>query len=59
MQETDAGPAWAEALAAGFEMSLVKLSLQKSPADRFLEHDAALDFATALQEAVRAARAKP
>ena len=54
----DPGPAWSEALAEGFDMSLVELSLRKAPWERLLEHDAALDFAAALQEGAMDAHAK-
>jgi hypothetical protein len=57
--DAEAGPAWAEALATGFDMSLVKISLGKTPWERLLEHDAALDFAAALQGASITRHAKP
>ena len=43
------GPDWQEAIAAGLDMSLVELSLQKTPWERLLEHDEALEFADALK----------
>ena len=43
------GPAWQEAIAAGLDTSLVELSLKKTPWERLLEHDEALEFADALK----------
>ena len=47
----DYGPAWRAAIAEGFDMSLVELSLQKTPWERMLEHDEALEFADQLKAA--------
>jgi hypothetical protein len=46
------GLAWRAAVAAGLDMSLVELSLQKTPWERLLEHDEALEFADRLRDAV-------
>lgn len=46
------GPAWRAAVAEGLDMSLVELSLQKTPLERMAEHDEALEFADSLKEAV-------
>ena len=45
------GPAWRAACAEGFDMSLIELSLSKTPWERLLEHDDALQFAARLREA--------
>jgi hypothetical protein len=45
------GPAWGAAIADGLDMSLVELSLQKTPWERMLEHDEALEFADQLRAA--------
>ena len=47
------GPAWREAIDSGLDMSLIELSLEKTPWERLLEHDAALQFAEELREAGR------
>lgn len=47
------GPAWREAEAYGFDMSLVEISLGKTPADRVREHDDAISFAGHLAAATR------
>ena len=49
--ETGRGPAWRASSAAGFDMSLVELSLAKTPWERLLEHDEALEFADELRTA--------
>jgi hypothetical protein len=49
--EPTAGPAWRAAVAEGLDMSLVELSLDKTPWQRLLEHDEALEFAAKLREA--------
>jgi hypothetical protein len=43
------GEAWRAACAQGMDMSLVELSLQKTPWERLLEHDDALQFAAKLR----------
>jgi hypothetical protein len=45
------GTAWRTAVAEGLDMSLVELSLEKSPWERLLEHDEALEFADQLRKA--------
>lgn len=45
------GPAWRAAVALGLDMSLVELSRQKTPWERMLEHDEALEFADELRSA--------
>jgi hypothetical protein len=40
----DAGPAWRAAMEAGLDMSLLEDALSKTPAERFAEHQAVLDF---------------
>lgn len=45
---TDRGPEWRAAEAAGLDMSLVELSLAKTPWVRMKEHDQALAFAQKL-----------
>ena len=52
------GPAWAAAVASGFDMSLVESSLGKPPWDRLLEHDDAQAFAARLQAAAGRPHAK-
>lgn len=47
------GPSWREAANSGLDMSLIELSLEKTPWERLLEHDAALHFAEELREAGR------
>lgn len=47
------GPAWREAEAFGFDMSLVEISLEKTPAVRVQEHDDAISFAGQLAASVR------
>jgi hypothetical protein len=49
----DAGPAWRAAASEGMDLSLVELSLAKTPWERWIEHDDALGFARRLQEALR------
>ena len=46
------GSAWQAAVASGFDMSLVELSLALSPWDRLLEYDDTQAFATRLRAAV-------
>jgi len=46
-----AGEAWQAACAEGMDMSLVELSLSKTPWERLLEHDDALQFAAQLRRA--------
>ena len=48
---TTQGPAWQAAIAEGLDMSLVELSLEKTPWERLLQHDEALEFADKLREA--------
>lgn len=48
------GPAWQAAIDAGLDMSLVELSLSKTPWERMQDHDQALAFAEMLREAGRA-----
>ena len=38
----DAGPAWQLAARAGIDLSLIELSLPKTPWERWVEHDDAL-----------------
>ena len=45
------GPAWREAEAAGFDMSLLIASARMTVWERICEHRAALNLATALREA--------
>lgn len=45
------GPAWKEAEAAGFDMSLVEENLRMSPWERLLDHGRALRNAEMLQAA--------
>ena len=45
------GPAWRAAAALGLDMSLVELSLRKTPWQRLLDHDEALEFAEQLRKA--------
>ncbi len=45
------GPAWREAEAAGFDMSLLVSSARMSVWERICEHRAANNFATKLREA--------
>lgn len=47
------GPAWRAAEAAGIDMSLLERSLAMTPWERMQEHQAALDFAHQLQEAIK------
>ena len=47
------GPAWRAAEEAGFDMSLVELSLGKTAWDRLLDHDRALAQAELLKDAMR------
>jgi hypothetical protein len=47
----DAGPDWRAAMKAGLDMSLVEDALSKTPAERFAEHQAVLDFLLAVQAA--------
>jgi hypothetical protein len=49
----DAGPAWRAAAAEGVDLSLIELSLAKSPWERWVEHDDALSFALQLRDGVR------
>lgn len=44
------GPAWRTAVTEGLDMSLVELSLEKTPWERLLEHDEALEFADQLRK---------
>ena len=48
----DAGPAWQAACAAGLDMSLVEMNLQRTPWERWLAHDEALRFSLRLRKAV-------
>lgn len=43
--------AWDAAVAAGLDMSLVEVSLRKTPWERMLDHDAALRLAQLLGQA--------
>jgi hypothetical protein len=45
------GPAWRAAVAEGLDMSLVELNLEKTPWQRLLDHDEALEFADQLRAA--------
>jgi len=45
------GPEWRAAMAMGIDMSLVELNLQKTPWERMLAHDEALEFAQELRKA--------
>jgi len=45
------GPAWRAAVAEGLDMSLVESSLKKTPWERLVEHDEALEFAEMLRKA--------
>lgn len=45
------GPEWRAAVAMGIDMSLVELNLQKTPWERMLAHDEALEFAQELRKA--------
>ncbi len=49
--EKSIGVEWSAAVAAGFDMSLIELSLAKSPWERLVEHDEALEFADELSTA--------
>jgi hypothetical protein len=53
------GRAWAAAVASGFDMSLVELSLEKTPWERLREHDDAQTFAARLRIASTQAHVKP
>jgi hypothetical protein len=46
------GPAWKEAEAAGFDMSLVEENLRMTPWERMVQHDRALRTAIMLREAM-------
>jgi hypothetical protein len=52
------GRAWREAADSGLDMSLIELSLEKTPWQRLLEHDAALRFANELRDASRTLHAR-
>ena len=45
--------AWDAAAAMGIDMSLIELSLSRTPAERFREHSRALRFAWELREAMK------
>lgn len=45
--------AWDAAAALGIDMSLIELSLRRTPAERFSEHARMLRFAWELREAMR------
>jgi len=45
--------AWEAAAAMGIDMSLIELSLNRTPAERFREHNRMLRFAWELREAMR------
>jgi len=45
--------AWEAAAAMGIDMSLIELSLQRTPAERFREHNRALRLAWELREAMK------
>ena len=47
----DAGPAWREAVAAGFDMSLVEHALTLTPEQRLAEPQQVIDFLLSVQEA--------
>jgi len=49
----DAGPAWRAAYAAGVDLSLIEISLAKTPWERWVEHDRALELALQLREAMK------
>jgi len=49
----EGGPAWRAAQAAGMDLSLIELSLSKSPWERWEEHDNALSFALAARAGVQ------
>jgi hypothetical protein len=49
----DAGPAWRAAHDQGLDMSLIELSLAKTPWERLVEHDQALGFALQLRPAAK------
>jgi hypothetical protein len=49
----DAGPAWRAAWEQGVDMSLIERNLAKTPWERWVEHDEALEFALQLRAAVR------
>ena len=49
--DTSIGVEWSAAVAAGFDMSLIEISLAKSPWERLVEHDEALEFADELRNA--------
>ncbi|MGD0537692.1 MAG: hypothetical protein ABSC03_08610 [Verrucomicrobiota bacterium] len=48
----DAGPAWRAAAVAGIDLSLIELSLAKTPWERWVEHDDALSFSLQLRDSV-------
>jgi hypothetical protein len=45
--------AWEAAAALGIDMSLIELSLQRTPDERFREHNRALRLAWELREAMK------
>ena len=49
----DAGPAWRAAHREGLDLSLIEASLAKTPWERLVEHDGALELAMRLREAVK------
>jgi len=49
----DKGPAWREAEAYGFDMSLIESNLRLSPRERIRRHNRALRTAISLREAVK------
>jgi len=53
------GPAWQAAIDMGFDMSLIEDNLAKTPWERMQDHDGALRLVDLLQEAKKAADARP
>ena len=51
--------AWESAAAMGIDMSLIELSLSRTPAERFREHNRALRLAWELREAMKRRNAAP
>lgn len=47
----DAGPAWREAYAYGFDMSLIEDAFQKTPEERLDEHQQKLNFILEIEAA--------
>jgi hypothetical protein len=46
----DAGPAWRAAFAMGIDMSLIELNLSRSPWDRLLANERALELVRSIQQ---------